>query len=90
VLVECRLRRNVPTPVPSDRTLPWRIQPPLPAHGGPTEKMAKEHRKKLPVKASQMANQYKKLREDGKKMVDDREKEVTYESGMMGPGGGGS
>ncbi len=50
----------------------------------------RKRRKKLPVKTIRMSNQYKKLREDGKKMIDDRERELTYESGMMGPGGGGS
>jgi hypothetical protein len=53
------------------------------------QRWRREHRKKLPVRASRMPNQYNKLREDGKKMVAGRVRELTYKSGMMGPGGGG-
>jgi hypothetical protein len=47
----------------------------------------RKHRKKLPVKVMRMTKYYSKAREEKMKQAEDGKKWLSYESGMMGPGG---
>jgi hypothetical protein len=49
-------------------------------------KWRRRHQKKLYVKKTPMMKFYKRLRDGGIQLAQDIEKELSYGSGMMGPG----